>query len=171
MYGKLNPHSEESKQKIANTLKELYKTKNGYWLGKHHSELTKQKMSRQRLGRKLKRRKENYVPWNLDKHLSKEHKEKISQANKGRHLSIKHKIRISQANKGKKLNPEHIEVLKQRVGENNPFYGKHHTEETIQKLRQINLGKLWVTKDDIHKFIPSEELEDYLLQGFHKGRK
>ena len=26
-------------------------------------------------------------------------------------------------------------------GENNPFYGKTHTEETLKYLREINLGK------------------------------
>lgn len=33
------------------------------------------------------------------------------------------------------------EAAKKRVGELNPMYGKHHSEETKQKLREANLGK------------------------------
>lgn len=48
-------------------------------------------------------------------------------------------------NTGNYNNPERShklsEAAKKRVGELNPMYGKHHTEETKQKLREINLGK------------------------------
>nr|DAN12758.1 MAG TPA: group I intron endonuclease [Caudoviricetes sp.] len=39
---------------------------------------------------------------------------------------------------------------KERIsGENNGFYGKHHTEETKQKLREINIGRegYWKTHE------------------------
>ena len=34
------------------------------------------------------------------------------------------------------------EIAKQRIGEKNPFFGKHHTEETKEKLREKNKGTL-----------------------------
>lgn len=35
----------------------------------------------------------------------------------------------------------HIEKLRKRMLENNPFKGKHHTKETIEKMRLKKLGK------------------------------
>lgn len=43
--------------------------------------------------------------------------------------------------KAKKIKEKLSEDAKQRTGEKNPFYGKAHSEETKEKLRQINLGK------------------------------
>lgn len=55
---------------------------------------------------------------------SEETKRKISESNKGKIISDETRKKISESNKGK------------RMGIENPFYGKHHTEETKQKLRQ-----------------------------------
>lgn len=55
---------------------------------------------------------------------SDETKRKIGESNKGKVVSDETRKRISEANKGK------------RKGVENSFYGKHHTEETKQKLRQ-----------------------------------
>ncbi len=52
------------------------------------------------------------VPWLNDKPKSEEHKRKLSESHKGL-----------------------------QKGEKNPFFGKHHTEETKEKLRQSHLGK------------------------------
>lgn len=50
--------------------------------------------------------------------------------------------KISASLKGKKKSKEHIAlIIKNRrnyLGKNNPFFGKHHTEETIEKIRQSN---------------------------------
>ena len=53
------------------------------------------------------------------KHTS-ETKAKISAANKGKKRSLETRAKISAARKGKK----------------NPFYGKHHSEETLAKMRE-----------------------------------
>ena len=43
---------------------------------------------------------------------------------------------------GRKASPETREKLSEiKKGKNNPFYGKHHTEEAIEKNRQAHLGK------------------------------
>lgn len=66
-------------------------------------------------------------------------------------------------NTGNYNNPERSrkisEAAKKRIGKLNPMYGKHHTEETKQKLREINLGK---------KLIP-EHIEK--LKEANRGRK
>lgn len=58
--------------------------------------------------------------------VSLEVREKLSRANKGKVLSITTKNKISQS----------------LSGNNNPFYGKHHTEEVRNKLSSMNKGKL-----------------------------
>ena len=85
-------------------------------------------------------------------------------------------------------------------GKNNPMYGKHHPEESIEKNRQSNLnyystnrnyfdslskeeqdkfrfisgnaarGKIWIYKDKIRKYILPEELDKYIKDGWTKGR-
>ena len=50
--------------------------------------------------------------------------DKGNQNNLGKHLSVEHKRKIS-------------EKLK---GENHPFYGKHHSEESKEKMRSSQLG-------------------------------
>lgn len=49
------------------------------------------------------------------------------------------KKKISQSKKGKK-NPKISEYAKQRTGELNAFYGKTHSEEFKQKMRQLKTG-------------------------------
>jgi hypothetical protein len=34
------------------------------------------------------------------------------------------------------------ENAKLKIGEKNPFFGKHHSEETIQKIKEKNKGRL-----------------------------
>ena len=89
--------------------------------GKYHTEEAKRKMSEKAKGR---------IGYNKGKHLSKETREKIRKASlkyfethdspfKGKHLSDEAKRKISEKNKGNKY-----------------WLGKHHTEETKEKIRQ-----------------------------------
>ena len=55
--------------------------------------------------------------------------EKISQALKGHIVSEETK---------KKISANHIDVS----GENNPMYGKHHSDETKKKISEINKGRI-----------------------------
>ena len=49
---------------------------------------------------------------------------------------------VSEAVKSSSKNKERAEKLKETMkGKNNPFYGKHHTKETIEKMRNVKLGK------------------------------
>lgn len=61
----------------------------------------------------------------------------------GVETSDDHKKKISEANKGKTWSDDKERVVKfsnlkkeQCAGENNPFFGKHHSEETLKKTRK-----------------------------------
>lgn len=151
--------SDEHKQKISEVLKgkkrseesrkRISEAKKGHipWnKGKPMSEETKEKLRQANLGNKL----------------SKEAKQKISEANKGKrkgiHLSDETRRKISESNKGriapnkgkpmsdeakKKLSASIKESLKNKdlSGANNGFYGKHHSPETIEKIRKANIER------------------------------
>lgn len=60
----------------------------------------------------------------------------------GKKLSKKHKKKMSESAKKPRRIRISIENLpKNQTGINHPFYGKHHTEETKEKLRLANIGK------------------------------
>lgn len=68
---------------------------------------------------------------------SEETRQKISDANKGKRLSEGQKKKISETLKGK------------YVAENNPMFGKYHTEETKRKMSKIKDGR-FIGKDSPH---------------------
>ena len=82
--------------------------------GKHHTEETRAQISKNLKGRFTGKDNANY-----GKLLSEEHKKKLSKAHKGKKLSEEHKAKLSERRRGAK----------------HPFYGKHHSEETKQKIR------------------------------------
>ena len=70
------------------------------------------------------------------KHLSEEHKIKISESmkgkpawNRGKHVSDETRKKISEGNKGK------------QVGEKHPLYGKHHSDEAKERMSAAHKGK------------------------------
>lgn len=67
---------------------------------------------------------------------TEEVREKISEINKGRICPNKGKLASEETKQ--KLS----ENAKLRIGKKNPFFGKHHTEETIQKIREKNIGNI-----------------------------
>ena len=71
--------------------------------------------------------------------LSDEHRRHLSDSHKGKTLSEEHKQKIGIANKGRVVSEETREKISKKltgvskgVGENNPFYGRHWTEEQRQ---------------------------------------
>jgi len=68
------------------------------------------------------------IPWNKGIACREETKQKLSKQRKGKLCSEEAKAKISKANKGK------------RVGEDNPFYGKTHTPEVKQLIREHSIA-------------------------------
>lgn len=83
-------------------------------------------------------------------------------------------------NTGNYNNPERnykiSEAAKKRVGKLNPMYGKHHTEETKQKIREHSLGKN-LTPEHIEKLKEANrgrkktEAEIEFISNLNKGKK
>ena len=76
-------------------------------------------------------------------HASAEYREKMSKSLKGRIITDEQRKKISDSLKGRKKTEEHIKNLSDSLknseklkGENNPFYGMKHPEETIDRIRE-----------------------------------
>lgn len=92
--------------------------------GRKHTEESKRKMSEAKKGKK--------IPWlNNEKERTQEHKDNLSKSLKGR-VSVNKGKTFSDEYR-KKLSDTHIGLY---VGEKHPMYGKHHTEETKNKLSE-----------------------------------
>lgn len=55
-------------------------------------------------------------------------------------------------------------------GENNPMYGKSHSNEAKKKVSQSRKGKIWIYRGMVCKSVSASELDDYLADGWSKGR-
>lgn len=131
--------------------------------GKHHSEETKRKMrlaweSRRLRGESEETRKRRSEAMK-GRRFTEEHKRKIGEAHKGKVVSQETKNKIAASRKGKTyeelMGPEMAKELRARKSENTrginnpmwdtkgekcPFYGRKHTENTRQKIRDAQLG-------------------------------
>lgn len=108
--------SQETKEKMRKAL-----------TGKTHSVEAREKMSKTRKGKKF----------------TEEHKQKIREANKGKTFTEEHRRRLSESRKKRIITEE----TKRRIsvshkGEKNSFFGRHHTEETKQKIRNALLRRI-----------------------------
>ena len=64
--------------------------------------------------------------------------------NKDKVISVETRKKMSEAQKGKQFSAEHRKKLSEALsGENNPLFGKHHSEETRLKMSEAHKGKLW----------------------------
>ena len=85
---------------------------------------------------------------NYGKHCSKETKKKISEANSN--PSEEKRRKIAEANSKRIISEKtHQKLSLARQGKNNPFYGKHHTKKTKDKLSEIHKNP----SEDIRKKI------------------
>ncbi|MBR6888813.1 MAG: GIY-YIG nuclease family protein [Selenomonadaceae bacterium] len=77
---------------------------------------------------------------------TEEEKANISKKMTGRKLTEEHKAKLGKLHSGKKLTEEHKAKLRAKAfarnmsGERHPMYGKHHTKESIEAMRQAHLG-------------------------------
>jgi hypothetical protein len=117
LYGERNPFF--GKHHSLDSLKKMSEAKKGKLL----SEKTRKKMSESRKGK-------NNPMFGKKRHLSEETRRKISEGNKGKILSEEARLNISKAKRGRG-NPQYG-----KSGEKSPRFGKHHPEETREKLSQ-----------------------------------
>lgn len=114
-YGK--HHSEETLEKLSG--------ENNGMFGKQHTEESRKKMSDSRMGHVV----------------TEETRARISTSNMGHEVSDETREKISIANTGKQHTEEFKLYLSEKnTGKGNPFYGKHHTDETRAKLSGENNG-------------------------------
>lgn len=134
-YGeKGRPKSEKQKQQISES-----KMGNQYWVGKHHTEETKQKLSRVNKGKKL-------APEVIEKmvntrmkngyHHSEETKQRMSAAAKGKPKSDTAKKNMSLAKKGK---PKSEAAKLSRLGKG---CGERNAMASVENRNKVSLSKI-----------------------------
>jgi len=141
--------SEEYRQECSERIKLLHKEKKVGMYGKTHSEETRKKMSNSSKGKPK--------PWLIGRKVSDETKEKIRQINLGRILS---------EDTRKKISENHHDIS----GKNNPMYGKKHSPETIQKLREKAKNRqkrFWINNGIEEKLI---NIDENIPIGYNRGR-
>jgi len=141
--------SDEDRKRRSKVMKRLHKEKKTGMHGKTHSEDTKKKMSDVTKGKPK--------PWLIGKERSEETRKKISRGNIGK---------INSAETREKISQNHRDIS----GKNNPMYGKKHSPETIEKLREKAKNRpkrIWVNNGVKEKLIPVDE---QMPIGYNKGR-
>ena len=153
--------------------------------GYKHTKGAKQKISNALAGRKLSvKQLVNLIKINtgntywLNRHHSEESKQKMSEARKDKALSESHKKHISESLMGNinRLNTHITEELKQKLkekmmGPNNPFYGKHHSEESKKKQSEARSKCIGEKNSNskLTKIIADKIREDYILLTTNKS--
>lgn len=141
--------SEEYRQECSERVKLLHKEKKVGMYGKNHSEETRKKMSDSSKGKPK--------PWLIGRKVSEETKEKIRQINSGKVLSDETR---------KKISENHYDIS----GENNPMYGKKHSPETIEKLKEKAKNRpkrFWINNGIEEKLI---SIDENIPMGYNRGR-
>jgi group I intron endonuclease len=101
--------------------------------------------------------------------VKEETREKISKKLKGRKIREKQKRAVSQSNKDRHISEETlIKKSKAVSGKKNPFYGKTHSEQTIQKFKEDRKGTKWWYNPELDKTCMSKQFPG---DGWVLGRK
>lgn len=137
--------SEDVKKRISQKLK----GRPSPMKGKHHTEETKQNLSEihknQWLNSEYRQKVIDGVKIALDKPESKQKRSEMSKKNWG---NPEYKQKQIEASKKNWETPEYRQKqIEARKGEKNGFFGKHHTEETKQKMRKPKTKYLWLTEN------------------------
>jgi group I intron endonuclease len=107
---------------------------NHYLFGKHHTEETRNKMSKSHTGKTLtEEHKKNIGKSSKGRRLSEEAKTKISQSKIGKALTSEHKIKIGKSSKGRQHSLETKNIISEHnSGENNP--SSKLTDDSVKQI-------------------------------------
>lgn len=143
-------NKEESKhnKEYISKLSERMSGKNNPRYGKHLSEETKRKISESEKG----------------KIISEETRKKISEANRGKIVSEGTKQKMSDAQKGRFISEE----TRKKISES--MKGKKMSDEFKRQRSIAQSNMIWVNKDGKSKTIQKEDLDEYLINDWNKGR-
>ena len=98
--------------------------------------------------------------------MSSETKAKIALANTGKKRSIHARQKMSKSHIGKVLTMEQRKKISEAtIGENNPFYGKKHTQETLDKISKTYI----IVSPDNQIIIVKNMAEHCRKYNLHKG--
>lgn len=149
--------TDDTKLKISTTLKEYYVSHDNPRKGVVLSATTKQKLREANLGKKQSQetinKRKGKTPWNKGVPMTEEAKKHLREINLGK--------KYSESTKQK-----HRERWQ---GKNNPNFGGL-SEQAKQKIRTYNTGRIWVSNGVKSKQILPEELQEYINNGYRKGR-
>lgn len=150
---------------------------NNSFYGQHHTEKTREKISKKNKDRpspfKGTTKDDSEHAKNISialkgRTFTKEHRRKLSIANTGRKHSEETRKKMSKSSKGKKKSPSHrknisnglkgremlwVDKISETLTElykdkkNHPSYGRHHSEETKQKMREKRRTWIMPVKD------------------------
>lgn len=181
--------SNESKQKISETLTGKYTGEKNGMYGKHHTDKTKQKLSEAGKGRKLSDETKQKMSESQKKRCEDpDERRKLSEARKGKTLTEEHKRKIGDANKGRKHTQEELQKMSEaskrtwqdpekRLKQSETQKGKKLTTEHKQKISEVTTGennpcygKKLMNDGITQKYIPKDEVEMYLEQGWKLGK-
>lgn len=140
---------DEDRKRRSKVMKRLHKEKRTGMHGKKHSEDTRKKMSISG--------KNTPKPWLSGRVLSEESKQKIREKHLGKLLSDETR---------KKISENHHNIS----GENNPMYGKKHSPETIEKIKEKAKNRpkrVWINNGIEEKLM---NIDEQMPIGYNKGR-
>lgn len=139
-------HPWYNKKHSEESLRKMSESKQGEnnpMYGKHHTDETKEKIKNAQLGEKNHMYGKSKEAYWYNKHRDEETKKKISENRIKNHIASK---------------------------ENNPFYGKTHSEENKKKMSDASKNRTWINNGQVNKRVKNYELENYLIEGWIKGR-
>ena len=110
--------------------------------------------------------------WIKGKHLSEEHKKKLSIAGKARHHTKETKRKLSETLKGRVFTEEWKKKLSAASKGNKNALGKHHSEETKKKISALKKGNKnrlgqHLSEETKHKISEAMKGKNTWMKGLH----